>query len=1521
MKFLRLLSLAMCLILATDVDAQTTYGCNNANACNYDPATVYDVNLGCTFPGDACYDAAIDAPAHLNQDCQCVETVYGCTDKFACNYNQVATKDHGGCIYDSDHGNTSPGCWVCSQEITTEGNQVKDGQGVLQDNDINDNGVCDDTEVYGCMDSNACNYYGDATIGTVATHENAFNESPSPCEKVQFPCEFCAARDSSGRIFRFASLNWNGTEVQDPAVGDTIFFDQVTGGWSDAATGLPLPTIGVAQHPLYEVISNDENDNDTCDPIEIEGCRNKAACNYNPNATVSAEDTFNESDSTWTSACLFPDECMLCLLPNGTTFEPAPSPEADHPNLDLTSPLAVPDTLDTNTGECNCNGYVTDALGNCLLTTDPIYCPNDSLGLGHGICDDEEVHGCMDETACNYDAALGVNVDNGTCQLPGTCGCNDDGTTKNLVAGACNCDGHTQDEVGDCLASDDPSRCEADINNNSICDTEEVHGCTNPLACNWDPEAAISDGSCKTEDLCGECGGSNTVLPAGWCNCEGDTLDAAGVCGGHCELDSDGDGVCDDIDPCPDDAHVVRDLCGVCGGDGPVFNADTCGCYTLPTDPDAWCEPCLTDSDGYPKGKIQYPSPGYDCDGNCLSDEYDEFGNCIVSSNKVQTSLPDSLISANVSGNRFNIETNPQRMYQWMQNIQTLHERMSTHLDDGSLSGGSDTLTIDKAIINNGNLIVSGETDLGYLYVPDTDANTSENDSVSILTNLFVQGYARIKGTTFSDGGVNTTAIDLSGDMSIGGDLEVAGKVQMDSTLHILDSLSTETAFTIGAFNQIVMDSTGYIIADSVAIRRDLIVHDSLSVGGELVTIGSINVNHDKVVIDSSGFIHAKGYVTVWDDMNVKDSLTVDGKSTFNDDITIGSPAVGSSPANPASSTMNGALTVTGLSNLDGGLSSNGAFTHTGTSFSTNASPVYIGQNAHQIPGKINAFIGVPSPSDLIDEKDPKGTYQLYVDGTAAGTEHGMVVRVTSQNSSMATNYVTFMGSDKVVGRIEGEMISETGLDDAYQQGLVAEGLSVTLSVADLGLAIRQVVADGVKLAKEVAEVTASAIPGAGLTDSDVAESITIGLFIGVTGAELATNITALVASIVNMVGASVSLGQYINARNANIGVVYASGSGDYAEWIEKENMRLDFLPGEIVGVRGGKISYDTYNSDHNLVISTNPIVLGMMPEETMQDAFEKVAFMGQVPVRVQGEVEIGDYILPSGDLNGYGKAIAQNEIELDEIPQIVGVAWERGEDPYFNVVNASVGLGKSGMEEMVSIISEELDDLRYEIIQQVTAEGVGFAATTKRSKKSREKRQKNSLDKHERVPLNSKDLSSSLLQKPQMQSDSFTNEEYMAYVETELEKEVGTIFSELVEEEGKVTREDWIQAAEDFESQIQEIEAQIQNITITADELPDFSGLYNPENLPTSKMQEAIAAISVKVIDLYVQPQYLEPQIRKAIHKLAKENPGLDLEKAYPPGSNAEAQIIENLRKQVMDSMKNTVPYSHSAIDRINRK
>ena len=77
-----------------------------------------------------------------------------------------------------------------------------------------------------------------------------------------------------------------------------------------------------------------------------------------------------------------------------------------------------------------------------------------------------------------------------------------------------------------------------------------VFGCTDPAACNYNELASDDDGSCLQFDLCGVCDGPG--LAEGTCDCEGNVLDAVGVCGGGCMEDVDGDGVCDSEDGCLD---------------------------------------------------------------------------------------------------------------------------------------------------------------------------------------------------------------------------------------------------------------------------------------------------------------------------------------------------------------------------------------------------------------------------------------------------------------------------------------------------------------------------------------------------------------------------------------------------------------------------------------------------------------------------------------------------------------------------------------------------------------------------------------------------------------------------------------------------------------------------------------------------------------------------------------------------------------------------------------------------------
>ena len=99
-------------------------------------------------------------------------------------------------------------------------------------------------------------------------------------------------------------------------------------------------------------------------------------------------------------------------------------------------------------GDCDCDGNVIDALGDCGGD-----CPDDADA--DGICDDEDP--CVDQ----YDSC-------GVCNGPGAiyeCGCED------IPQGNCDCDGNVLHALGDC-GGDCPDDADAD----GICDDEDPCG-------------------------------------------------------------------------------------------------------------------------------------------------------------------------------------------------------------------------------------------------------------------------------------------------------------------------------------------------------------------------------------------------------------------------------------------------------------------------------------------------------------------------------------------------------------------------------------------------------------------------------------------------------------------------------------------------------------------------------------------------------------------------------------------------------------------------------------------------------------------------------------------------------------------------------------------------------------------------------------------------------------------------------------------------------------------------------------
>ena len=136
-----------------------------------------------------------------------------------------------------------------------------------------------------------------------------------------------------------------------------------------------------------------------------------------------------------------------------------------------------------------------------------------------------------------------------------------------------------------------------------------------------------------------------------------------------------------------------------------------------------------------------------------------------------------------------------------------------------------------------------------------------------------------------------------------------------------------------------------------------------------------------------------------------------------------------------------------------------------------------------------------------------------------------------------------------------------------------------------------------------------------------------------------------LIASFVGVdplqaiIGANAAASNFLYHYNI-LGVSYASGNGDYAEWLERED-HLEYLTaGDIVAVKGAKITKDLKDLEQVMVVSHKPIVLGNIPEEGKSHLGNNVAFMGQVPVKVIGPVSSGDYIVAHGEISGYGKAI-----------------------------------------------------------------------------------------------------------------------------------------------------------------------------------------------------------------------------------------------------------------------------------------
>ncbi len=172
--------------------------------------------------------------------------------------------------------------------------------------------------------------------------------------------------------------------------------------------------------------------------------------------------------------------------------------------------------------------------------------------------------------------------------------------------------------------------------------------------------------------------------------------------------------------------------------------------------------------------------------------------------------------------------------------------------------------------------------------------------------------------------------------------------------------------------------------------------------------------------------------------------------------------------------------------------------------------------------------------------------------------------------------------------------------------------------------------------------------------------------------------------------------------EGAGAAVVYKTSGADYAEALPRLREDEHIEAGDLVGVHAGRITRATDGAHHVMAITSSPAVVGNRPPEAEAHRYEKVAFLGQVPVKVRGPVRAGDFIVPSGLNDGVGRAVAPDDITGVPDALIVGRAWESSQDPDIKLINAAIGLDGSHTQLLTVVTRQEkeIEALRSELDQ-----------------------------------------------------------------------------------------------------------------------------------------------------------------------------------------------------------------------------
>ena len=488
-------------------------GCTASEACNYNPAANVDDGM-CSFIGDTCDDGDPNTGGDaIGSDCECAgaDIVFGCTDGSACNYDPLAEESDGSCLYPGDScddGLSNTIDDVYQSNCGCQGTLVPTGPAGLEVEVYATSEYGTTYRVYATFDAPTNELI--AVYGTVSAAQDAplsvvsttgfyntdlgsnFGEDIIPAifavfPEVEYDSWFTIGTEDANGDGGVSSVglqsylqefnNGNGFTV-DTFLGGSWFV--IPGSNADAIAGddnkvlvAQLTTDGVTTMVMNFQYDDEAGNSYNTDGLTLtfpevpSGCTDSTACNYDAEAEVNdgscayPGDACDDGDAmtmndAYTDACACAGEDIVegCTDAGACNYDP--SANVDDGSCAELDECGVCGGDGIAEGACDCQGNgpaeFYDCDGTCLNDTD-----------GDGVCDELEIPGCQDESACNYNA--NATDDNDDCTYP--------------------------DELYNCDGT-----CVNDINENGLCDELEVFGCTSETADNYDPEALTDNGTC-----------------------------------------------------------------------------------------------------------------------------------------------------------------------------------------------------------------------------------------------------------------------------------------------------------------------------------------------------------------------------------------------------------------------------------------------------------------------------------------------------------------------------------------------------------------------------------------------------------------------------------------------------------------------------------------------------------------------------------------------------------------------------------------------------------------------------------------------------------------------------------------------------------------------------------------------------------------------------------------------------------------------------------------------------------------